>query len=123
MLCLLQVALSRGSSTAPTVSTSSIQAEYQAILRGEMKELRLPFSKPTPFFLDSQSAEDLEINPVYHNRSKHVAIKYHSVREHVNLEGKLKTAQLIQVRPGDQSADIYTYLTGPIFVKHRAATT
>ena len=112
-----------------TVSTSSMQAEYQAIyagmqelvwLRGVMAELGLPFDEPTPFFLDSQSAEDLALNPVYHKRSKHIEIKYHWVREHVDPEGELRTATLIHVRTGDQSADLYTKaLTGPTFKEHR----
>ena len=71
-----------------TVSTSSMQAEYQAMyggmqevvwLRGVMSELSLPFDEPTPFFLDSQSAQDLALNPVNHKRSKHIEIKYHWV--------------------------------------------
>ena len=35
-----------------------------------------------------QSAEDLAINSVYHKRSKHIEIKYHRIREHVDLEGE-----------------------------------
>ena len=50
-------------------------------LRGVLAELDLRLCEPTPFFLDSQSAEDLAINPVYHKRSKHIEIKYHWVRE------------------------------------------
>jgi hypothetical protein len=112
-----------------TVSTSSMQAEYQALyagmqelvwLRGVMAELGLPFDEPTPFFVDSQSAEDLALNPVYHKRSKHIEIKYHWVREHVDPEGELRTAHLIHVRTGDQSADLYTKaLTGAPFETHR----
>ena len=65
-----------------------------------MEKLRLPFSKPTPFFLDSQSAEDLVKTPLYYKRSKHISFKYHWVREHVDLKSKLRTAQLIHVRTG-----------------------
>ena len=62
-----------------------MQNEYQAMysgmqtvgLRGALAELDLRLSKPTPFFLGSQSAEDLALNPVYHKRSKHIKIKYH----------------------------------------------
>ena len=110
------------------MSTLSMQVEYQAILagmqevvslRGVMEELRLMFCVPTPYFLDSQSAEDLATNPAHHKRSMHNAIKYHWAREHVDLEGELRTAQLIHVGTRDQSANIYTKaLTGPIFVEH-----
>ena len=113
-----------------TVSTSSMQSEYQALyagmqelvwLRGVMAELSLPCVEPTPFFLDSQSAEDLALNPVYHKRSKHIEIKYHWVREHVNPDGPYGTAKLIHVKSSDQSADIYTKaLVGENFEIHRA---
>ena len=112
-----------------TVSTSSMQSEYQAMyagmqelvwLRGVMAELSLPCVEPTPFFLDSQSAEDLALNPVYHKRSKHIEIKYHWVREHVNPDGPYRTAQLVHVRSADQSADLYTKaLVGSMLETHR----
>ena len=90
-------------------------------LRGVMLELGLPIYEPTPFFLDSQSAQDLALNPVHHKRSKHIAIKYHWVREHVDPKGELRTAMLFHVDSADQSADMYTKaLTGPLFIEHRA---
>ena len=55
---------------------------------GVLSEISLPLCKPTPFLLDSQSAEDLAINPVYHKRAKHIEIKYYWIREHVDLEGQ-----------------------------------
>ena len=71
-----------------TVATSSMEFEYMLLyagmqelvwLRGVIKELRLPSHEPTSSVLDSQSAEDLAMNPVFHKRSKHIAIKYHWV--------------------------------------------
>ena len=65
------------------VATSSMQSEYLAmyddmqeiVLRwGVLAELDLRLSKPTLFFLDSQSAEDFALNPVYHKRSKYIEI-------------------------------------------------
>ena len=112
-----------------TVATSSMQAEYQAMyagmqelvwLRGVMAELGIPCNEPTPFFLDSQSAQDLALNPVYHKRSKHIEIKYHWIREHIDPEGNLLTAVLYHVDTGSQSADLYTKsLTGWPFLEHR----
>jgi hypothetical protein len=111
-----------------TVATSSMESEYMALyagmqelvwLRGVMKELRMPITEPTPFCIDSQSAQDLALNPVFHKRSKHIAIKYHWVRQHV-VGGKFGTARLIHVCTGDMSADIFTKaLSGPVFIKHR----
>ena len=87
----------------------------------EIVWLRFRMCEPTPFFLDSQSAEDLALNRVFHKRSKHVAIKYHWVREHVDPDGEFQTARLIHVRTGDQTADIFTKaLTGLTFLTHRS---
>ena len=56
-----------------TVSTSSMQSKYQGIyggmqelvwIRGVLAELRLRLLESTPYFLDSQSAEDFAMNPV-----------------------------------------------------------
>ena len=49
--------------------------------------------------LDSQSAQDLAVNPVFHKRSKHIAIKFHWVREHVNPDGEYGTALRSTCRP------------------------
>ena len=112
-----------------TVATSSTQSEYQAMyadmqeivwLWGVLAELDLWLSKPTPFILDSQSAEDLALNTVYHKRSKHIEIKYHWVLEYAELDGEFRTATLIHVRTGEQTADIFTKaLTGTAFDTHR----
>ena len=84
-----------------------------------MAEVGLPMSEATPFFLDSQSAQDLATNPVYHKRSKHIEIKYHWVREHVDPDGEFKTAVLLHVTTQNMSADVYTKsLVGPLFDTH-----
>ena len=54
-------------------------------------------SKPNPLSMDSQSAEDLAVNPLYHKRSRHIEIKYHWVREHVDPDGEFGIARLIYV--------------------------
>ena len=112
-----------------TVATSSMQSEYQGMyagmhvtvwFEGVLSEISLPLCEPTTFFLDSQSAEDLAMNYVYHKRSKHIEIKYQWIREHVDPEGEHRTAILIHVKTADQSADIFTKaLTGSVFECHR----
>ena len=55
-----------------------------------------------------------------HKRPKHITIKYHWVRKDLELEEELKTAPLMHVRTGDNSADNYTNtLTGPVFMGYR----
>ena len=58
-----------------SVSTSSMHAEYQAMYAGIQELVWLwgvgrdrSARRPTPFFIDSQSAEDLSLNSVFHKR-------------------------------------------------------
>lgn len=36
-----------------------------------------PKDEPTPFFIDSQSTDDLALNPVFHKMLKHIELKRH----------------------------------------------
>ena len=75
-----------------TALTSSMQVEYQAMyakmqelvwLRGVLGDIARPEDELTPFLIESQSAEELALNQVFHKRSKHIEIKYHCIRKHV----------------------------------------
>ena len=89
-------------------------------LRGVLKEIGLPCLAPIPLFIDSQSAQDLAMNPVAHQRSKHIDIKYHWIREHVGEDG-FGTAECFHVKSEQESADIFTKsLTGIPFETHDA---
>ena len=58
---------------------------------------------------------------MFHKQSKHIAIKYHFVREHVDPDGEERTAVLVHVRTGDQTADMLSKaLCGLTFEKHRS---
>lgn len=72
-----------------TVALSSTESEYIALseackeaiyLRNILKEL-IDFSDKVVVYNDSQSAQKLALNPVFHKRSKHIDVKYHFVRE------------------------------------------
>ena len=80
-------------------------------------EIGRPEDEPTPFFVDSQSVEDLALNPVFHVRSKHIKIKYHWyhwIREHVDPGGHC--TRLMHVESVEQAADPFTkVLCGPTF--------
>ena len=87
---------------------------------GVLAELDLRPCEPTTFFLDSQSAEDLDLNLVYHKRSKHIEIMCYWVREHADPDGEFRTATLINVRTGEHTADVFTKaLTGTAFDTHQ----
>jgi hypothetical protein len=55
-------------------------------------------------YLDSKSAIELAKNSVHHERSKHIDMKFHFMREEV----KKKNVELIHVTSEDQVADIFT---------------
>jgi hypothetical protein len=60
------------------------------------------------------------LNPDYHKRSKHIEVKYHWIREHVDPDG-LGTARLRYVQTDNQTADIFTKaVSGDKFTKHVA---
>ena len=66
--------------------------------------LGLTRNKPTPVSIDNKSAKDLALNPVHHQRSKHIDVKYHWLRDKV-IDG---TVDLLQVDTEDQRADVLT---------------
>jgi len=106
-----------------TVSLSSAEAEYRAIRKvvGELvwldrllKELTVPFSTPIPVYCDSQSALHIAKNPVFHERTKHIEVDCHFVRNQLT-DGLIS---LHHTPTSDQLADVLTKaLTG---VKHAA---
>ena len=79
------------------VACSTTDAEYMAIcetckeviwLKGLYTEICGDSSCPT-IFSDSQSAIYLTKNPMYHERTKHIDVRYHYIRD-VVAEGDLK---------------------------------
>jgi hypothetical protein len=96
-----------------TVSRSSAEAEYRAVanavsetcwLRQLLQELRRPPRRATLVFCDNVSAQYLATNPVQHQRTKHVEIDLHFVRDKVAL-GEVK---VLHVPSQSQFADIFT---------------
>lgn len=84
--------MSRKSKKQHTVSSSSAEAEYRALSCAAsellwLKGLLLHFeiqANTAMVFCDSQAAIHLASNPTFHERSKHVEIDCHFIREHVN---------------------------------------
>ncbi|KAG7593249.1 Retrotransposon Copia-like N-terminal [Arabidopsis thaliana x Arabidopsis arenosa] len=101
----------------PTVSRSSAEAEYRALalascelvwLHYLLQDLKVTNSSVPILFSDSTAAVYIATNPVFHERTKHIELDCHSVRERLD-NGLLK---LLHVRTEDQVADI---LTKPLF--------
>jgi hypothetical protein len=72
-----------------TVALSATEAEYMAIcetgkeiidLKGLLKELDV-YTKTVTLYNDNQGARKLVENPVYHDRTKHIDVRYHYIRE------------------------------------------
>jgi hypothetical protein len=112
-------AISWQSKRCKSPAQSSCDAEYVAEglacqeichLRNILGELGLEPSDPIPLYSDSQSAIHLTKNPVFHERSKHIALKFH-------LSRHLQRSRLmsLQYLPTDlQVADVLTKaLHGP----------
>jgi hypothetical protein len=105
--------ISWSSRKQPTVSRSSTEAEYKFVantdaellwIRSLLKELRLTLSGPPKIWCDNIGATYLSVNPIFHARTKHVAIDFHFVQELVAS----KDLEILFVPSADQIADVLT---------------
>jgi len=96
-----------------TISRSSAESEYRGVanvvaeaywIRQLLGELHRPLPHATLVYCDNISAVYLSTNPVHHQRTKHVEIGNHFVRECVALG----TVQVLHVPTSLQYADIFT---------------
>ena len=74
------------------VALSSVEAKYMAASQASCKALWLHkilvglFGvqlRPTSIYCDNRSCIKLLENPVFHDRSKHIEIRYHFIRDYV----------------------------------------
>ncbi|PNX56197.1 putative copia-type protein, partial [Trifolium pratense] len=100
-----------------TVSRSSSEAEYRAMahatseiiwLRRLLAHLQVEFDSPTILHCDNQAAIHLASNPVFHERTKHIEVDCHFIREFVS-KGIIST---VHVPTRSQQADIFTKSLG-----------
>ncbi|KAM6553280.1 hypothetical protein CsatB_014042 [Cannabis sativa] len=100
----------------PVVALSTTEAEYLATteaikeaiwLKGLMKELNLLKGVPT-VYSDSQSCIFLCKNPMFHDRLKHIEIKYHFIRDKVT-QGEIDIEKVpTEDNPADMGTKIVT---------------
>lgn len=100
-----------------TVSRSSAEAEYRSMastvcelkwLKGLLQCLGVTLCKPMKLYCDSQSALHIAANPVFHERTKHIEVDCHFVRDEI-LRCTLVTSYVPSYA---QLADIFTKALG-----------
>ncbi|GJR73330.1 retrovirus-related pol polyprotein from transposon TNT 1-94 [Tanacetum coccineum] len=91
---------------------STVEAEYVSLsaccaqviwMRTQLLDYGFRYNK-IPMYYDSQSAIAISCNPVQHSRTKHINIRYHFIKEHVEKG----TIELYFVGTEYQLADLFT---------------
>ena len=95
------------------VARSSAEAEYRAMtlatceliwLKHLLQELRFGKDEQMKLICDNQAALRISSNPVFHERTKHIEVDCHIIREEI-ASGCISTSF---VNFNDQLADIFT---------------
>jgi hypothetical protein len=95
------------------VSKSSTESEYRAMsstcfeivwIRGLLTELGFPPNAPTPLHADNTSVVRITANPVFHERTKHIEVDCHSIREAYDA----RLISLPHISTDLQTIDVFT---------------
>ena len=107
------------------VALSSCEAEYIAItetakeviwLIQHLRELGFKVKSPVSLLADNQAAIALSKNPVHHQRSKHIDIRHHFLRDKI----KDKMFKMEYVSTEDNIADVMTKAVSAKVFNHNA---
>ncbi|GJX94534.1 hypothetical protein Tco_0349120, partial [Tanacetum coccineum] len=91
---------------------STAKAEYVSLsaccaqvlwMRTQLTDYVFHFNK-IPIYCDSKSAIAISCNPIQHSTTKHIAVRYHFIKKHVEKG----TIELYFVKTGYQLADLFT---------------
>ena len=103
------------------VARSSAESEYRGMVHGVcellwikriLRDLGIDHTDPMKLYCDNQAAVKISNNPVQHDRTKHVEVDRHFIKDHLEK----RTVELPLVASKDQLADILTKaVCGSIF--------
>jgi len=95
------------------VARSSAEAEYRAMastaseltwIKQVLTDLNVKANEPMQMFCDNQAARHIAANPIFHERTKHIEVDCHYIREKIQAQ-EIETPF---VKSEDQLADIFT---------------
>jgi hypothetical protein len=113
VIMMAGAAVSWFSKKQPVVSISSTEAEYYALseavkevlwVRQVFNEIGIPLNDPTIVHQDNRSTIAIAMNPIQHQRVKHMDVRVHFLRDHLNKDD----VKLVWCPTGDMVADIFT---------------
>jgi len=97
----------------PVVALSSTEAEFYALseavkeslwIRQLLNEIGLPLNDPTVVHQDNMSTMAIALNPIQHQRVKHIDVKVYFLRDHLDK----RHVKLVYCPTEDMIADIFT---------------
>jgi hypothetical protein len=95
------------------VARSSVEAEYRTMastaseltwIKQVLVDLKININEPMKMFCDNQAVRHIASNPIFHERTKHIEVDCHFIREKVQS----KEIETPFVKSKDQLVDIFT---------------